>query len=414
MIALRPYQERSVDAARTAYADGAQGVALVLPTGAGKTVIAAHIARAALARGGRVVVMCHRAELMTQARFKLATAGIEPGAVRVESVQTMVRRLDALPSASLLILDECHHMGADLWAELPRAYAAARRLGLTATPQRGDGRCLVGFDSLVAPVSVRELTELGHLVPCDVVAAPPGSEMADPVAALEEHGKGRPAVVFAASVDHAEALARAIPSAAHVDGEMPAEMRAERLAAFADGALQTLVNVHVLTEGWDCPRAAVAVVARGCSAASTWLQMVGRVLRPHPGKARALVIDCRGAVYQHGLPGDERRWSLEGDAHSMPERLPALRQCPQCGGVARSAPECPACGWAFPPPEPPRAKRLEMRRVDTVAPESERRAYYRAMLARCAARGHNPGAAAHLFRARYGHWPQRGWAQKHE
>jgi len=413
MLRLRGYQQRAVEQARDAFRSGARGVALVLPTGSGKTVIASHIAAAHLSRGGRVVVLCHRRELIQQTEAKLRAYGLSPGPlynVAVESVQTAVRR--APSPASLVILDECHHFGegAATWSELPRAYAAAHRLGLTATPQRGDGSPLVGFDRLVAPVSPRELTELGHLVPCDVIAPSKGGDLADPVAALEEYAPGRPAVIFCASVRHAGEVARQIgPDAASVDGDMPEAERDSVLQRFQRGELRVLTNCYVLTEGWDAPRAEVCVVGRGCGAAATWLQMVGRVLRPEPGKARALVIDCKGSVYQHGLPTDDREWSLTGKAHALRARLPSLRQCPECGGVARSAPTCPRCGYAFPPPKLPQARRMPMVTVDTVTPDTVKRGHLRGLLGHARRKGYQPGWAAYQFKARWGFWPPREW-----
>lgn len=410
---LRPYQVRAVDQAREAFRSGARGVVLVLPTGSGKTVIAAAIARTHLTRGGRVVVYVHRDELRQQTAAKLRSVGLEPGSlsgVTVESVQTMVRRTP--PAASLVIFDEVHHFGAgaNLWTSLPRAHQDAYRIGLTATPQRGDGTALVGFDRLVAPVGPRELTELGHLVPCQVIAPARGTELADPVAALGEHAPGRPAVVFCSSVRHAEELARQLgPEAACIDGDMPLAQRAATLQRFQRGELRVLTNCYVLTEGWDAPRAEVCVVARGCGTAGTWLQMVGRVLRPHPGKARSLVIDCSGSVYRHGLPTDDRVWSLDGRPHRLSAKLPALRQCPQCGGVARSAPTCPRCGYAFPPPKLPQAKRLEMSVVDSVTPDATKRGHLRGLLGHARRKGYQPGWAAYQFKARWGYWPPREW-----
>ncbi len=416
----RPYQLDAIARCREAYRSGARGVALVLPTGAGKTVVMVHVARLHLAAAptNTIVGYCHRRELADQWSRKLYEAGLEVGPshrVRILGVQKAVLS-ECVEPATLVMLDELHHfgLGAEKWAALPRSYADAYRLGATATPQRGDGSAIVGFDRLVVGITPAELTALGHLVPCDVLAPAVGLTMADPVAALQEYAPGRPTVVFCASVRHAQDVARQLCAlgvrAVCVEGGMRARERDDAIAAYRDGRIDCLTNVFVLTEGFDATRAEVCVIARGCTAAGTWLQMIGRVLRPHSGKRRALVIDCRGSVYQHGLPTDERVWSLEGRAHALPKRLPALRQCPRCGGVARTSPVCPRCGYAFPPPEPPRVAHRELKVADPMAlraSREEKRGYLARMRAEAREKNWKPKAAEMRFKARFGHWPDR-------
>lgn len=403
---LRPYQQRAIEQTRQAFAAGARGVCLTLPTGAGKTVVASHVARMHMARGGQVGVLCHRRELIRQTRAKLDAIGLTDA--WVDSVQTMVRR-EPRP-ASLVIFDECHHFAADLWSALPRAYDQSHRLGLTATPQRGDGKALVGFDALVVGATVRELTELGHLVPCRVFAPAEGTTtLSDPVEAVRSFSRGqRPTVVFCANVEHARQVAAELTGEC-IEGRLPKGQRDRVLLDFERGPLSVLTNVHVLTEGWDAPRAEICVIARGASSASTYLQMVGRVLRPHPGKSEALVIDCKGSVRQHGLPADDREWSLDGEAHRLSEKLDPIRQCRGCGGVSRPSKICPFCGLEFPPPKVPESKALPLREVDSTTPERVKRGFLEAMLKKAKDRGYAPGWAAHLFRSRWGHWPDRKW-----
>lgn len=406
MTHLRHYQVRAIAETRQAYQQGARGVVLVLPTGAGKTVILAEVVRLHLASHpeGEAVVYVHREELVEQTRAKLAAVG---ASARVEMIQTAIRR-EVRPS-TLAVIDECHHMGqgAEQWSGLARDLRC-HVLGLTATPQRGDGTALVGFDRLVVGATTRELTELGYLCPCEVIAPDRGGVLADPVEAYQEYGSGRPAVVYCQTVEHAQEVADRLGGAC-VDGDMPAAARASAISSFQRGEVSVLANVYVLTEGWDAPRAEVCVVGRGASAACTWLQMIGRVLRPSPGKRKALVIDCKGSVYQHGLPTDDRTWTLDGTGHVLSKADP-LRQCPQCGGVSRPAPDCPWCGYRFPPPRLPLARRIEMGQVSQVAPEEQRRAYYDQLRAQARARGYSAGWAMYRFKARWGHWPPRGWA----
>jgi DNA repair protein RadD len=366
MTALRPYQERAIADLRATYAAGRRAPCLVLPTGAGKTVVASTIIRSAVARGQRCLFLAHRRELIDQSVAKLEACGVtnvrmiraqhdvgDPTApVTVASVPTLTNWMDRLPLADLVLFDECHHTKAETWKRLADAYARARLLGLTATPQRGDGAPLGDiFDSLVVGATVRELMALEHLVGCRVWAPPmtlDTAEMAlDVVGAYQKHASGKRAVVFCASVEHATTvageLAAAGIAAGMVHGTGSAQARTETLARFRAGELRVITNVHVLTEGWDDPGVEVCILARKPVHVGTFLQMAGRVLRPAPGKTGALLIDLCGSVHDHGTPDMDREFSLDGKAISGVKRDP-IRQCPHCGSVFLSTSECPTCG----------------------------------------------------------------------
>jgi superfamily II DNA or RNA helicase len=291
--------------------------------------------------------------------------------VVIASVQTVAapRWAERLPPADLVIIDECHHAAAPTWAALAARYADARLLGLTATPQRGDGAPLGDvFDDLVVGASIRELTEAGHLVPCRVYV-PAGGEVSgrrlacSPLEAYRRHAGGQRAVVFCGTVEHASEVAErfradGVPTGT-VTGSTPDDVRARTLAEFRVGELRVLTNVHVLTEGWDDPGCAVAILARSCDAASTYLQAVGRVLRPAPGKDHAVLVDLAGVVEKHGLPDADRIYALTGRAISSGGQ--SLRQCAVCGAVFTSA-TCPeGCVSAVPP------RVIVEQRLDTVA-----------------------------------------------
>jgi DNA repair protein RadD len=427
-VRLRDYQLRAIESARQCFREGKRSVLMVSPTGSGKTVIGAEIARLHYGKAGQVVALAHRIELVKQTVAKLQLAGIEDvGAIAADggfnerakvvvcSVQTLLARPDARPQASLLMPDEAHHYVAHEWHRLLEAYRGVPVVGLTATPQRSDGTGLGEmFDALVEVATIPELVAAGHLVPIDVIGPPSrlaGAELADPAAAMAKHARGRKAVVFASSAAHGRALAESL-AADYIDGDTSAAERAETLAAFAASEAGVLVNVFVLTEGWDCPSVEVCVLARGCSSTGAFLQMVGRVGRPSPGKTRALLIDCKGAVHQHGLPGDARVYSLHGRPIATDKGLPALRQCPRCGAVFRASPSCERCGYVFPPPSLPAAVRAELNQIDNVTPEASKRAFFRQQLQRARAANKKPGWAMHRFRWRFGYWPPQAWIRE--
>jgi DNA repair protein RadD len=369
--ALRAYQERAISDLRAKYTAGKRAPVLVLPTGAGKTVVASEIIRASVARGNRVLFLVHRAELLSQSVAKLESAGItdlriiqagndlgSPTApVAVASIPTLTRWTERQPEAQLVIVDEAHHVVAKSWKKLADHYSSSLLLGLTATPQRADGKPLGDiFDSLVVGATVRELTDLGHLVPCRVFAPPLTLDRAElalsPADAYTKHAAGQRAVVFCVSVDHAQQVAAQMNAAGittgAVWGDMPGDSRAETLRRLEHGLLQAITTVHVLTEGWDSPRVVVCILARKPKHVGLFLQMVGRVLRPALGKAHATLIDLCGSVHDHGPPDMDREYTLTGKGISKPDR-DAIRQCPACGGVFLAGPaQCPVCGLTLP------------------------------------------------------------------
>ena len=367
---LRPYQTRAIDSLRSAYASGKRAPCLVLPTGGGKTVVAAEIVRSSVARGNRVLFLAHRTELLDQTVRKLALAGVhdvrmiraandsgpKSSPVTVASIPTLTR-WDVMPPADLVVFDECHHVVAGTWAKIASAYTSAAILGMTATPQRSDGKPLGDiFDSLVVASTVKELTDLGHLVPCRVYAPIEKLDQAQvvisPAQAYLQRAERQRAVVFCSTVEHAQAAAAEMNAAGIragvVNGSGSAQARATTLARLADGDLDAVCNVHVLTEGWDLPAVAVCILARKPVHAGTFLQMAGRVLRPAQGKSYATLVDLCGSVHDHGPPDLEREYTLDGNGITEAPR-DAIRQCVSCGGVFVAGPShCPMCGYEAP------------------------------------------------------------------
>lgn len=419
-MGLRDYQLEAFSAATREFRAGKRRIVLVAPTGAGKTVIGCEFVRRIAERGGRVLWLTHRRELIRQAGERLVREGLtdlhvcaasgmvgHPSApITVASVSTIYSRKLA-PRADVVVWDECHHTVARTYKAIADEYPNAVHLGLTATPERSDKRPLGDvFDAMVVVASYKRLIEAGHLCPIEVVAPPArveGGLAEDPAAALARIAPGRPAVVFCSSVPAAKELALRIPRAACVDGL--SKTRDADLAAFARGDLDVLTNVHVLTEGWDSPRAEVCMLARGCGADGTFLQMVGRVMRPFEGKARALLIDLAGVVWEHGLPDDPREYSLHGRAISSVAALPALRLCPMCGRTARSTPVCARCGYEWPPPEPPKIVPSSLAAVHSIASRAERNAAFDELVQEARTKGYRPGWVGMRFKERFGFWP---------
>lgn len=419
---LRDYQVAAMNACHDAYAAGARSVLLVMATGAGKTATAAEIMAQTAAGGHRTAFCVHRSEVVLDTAARLRRAGLrtgvymagheaDPGApVLVCSVQTIDARTMP-PGVQLLVLDEAHHAPAQTYVSLRAQCPDAWVLGLTATPARADGAALGdAFDVLVQGPTPAELTALGHLAPCDAIVAPAsvreGLAM-DEAAAVAMYCGEQQTLVFVGTVPRAKELAGRTPDAAALYGGMPASERARILAAFRVGAIRTIYNVFILTEGTDLPMASRVVLGRNCGHVGMYLQIVGRVLRTdpaHPGK-RALIVDLADNVRTHGMPTDPREFSLEGDA--IRAKVASPRLCQPCGAVRRLADAaCWRCETPYPAPAPPkvRAESLVAFDGDTSYSATKQDTYDRLAM-RAAAKGYKPGWVGHQFRVRYGHWP---------
>ena len=181
----RKYQTEAIQNCRNSFGQGTKAALLVMPTGAGKTVVFSQITQSALDKNNNVLILVHRRELIKQASEKLAAINVDHGIIaakfkpkdsptQIASVQTLVRRLDTTKfKPSLIIIDEAHHAVAGSWSKILNHYPDAIRLGVTATPCRLDGRGLKEFfDDLILGPTIPELVEQGYLSPHRVFAAP--------------------------------------------------------------------------------------------------------------------------------------------------------------------------------------------------------------------------------------------------
>lgn len=349
---LRSYQVEALDAIAGCFAaEVSPRTLLVLPTGTGKTVVFAELARREVAAGGTVLVLAHRTELLEQAARKLADAGvrcaIEQGDRRadpcivpvvVASVQTLRgARLEryATNAFTLIVVDEAHHAAAKSYRTLLEHFPAAKILGVTATPDRGDGRALGRMFTTVAyTYELRRAIADGHLAPLrakritveDMDLSAVKSHHGDfdqrelsallsdernlhsVVAPLLEQTGARRTLVFGVDVAHARALADVInrhrPGAAlAVDGTASREARSAALSLFSRGVVQYLVNCALFTEGFDEPSIACVALARPTQSRALYVQMIGRGTRKSPGKTDCLILDFVGNSGRHRIVG---------------------------------------------------------------------------------------------------------------
>jgi DNA repair protein RadD len=385
---LRPYQQAAVDGVRDSFRAGRRRPLLVAPTGSGKTVIFSYITASAAAKGNRTLVLVHRAELLEQCHRALDSMDVPHGLIasgltpdrshltQIASVQTLVRRFDRVLAPDLIVIDEAHHATAGAWASVLAQYPNARVLGVTATPQRLDGKGLGQvFDDLIRGPEVTKLIDEGylckpvyyapktvdltgvHMVAGDYNRAEVAERMdrptitGDAVIHYRKYAEGQPCIIFCTGIKHAEHVAQAFNASGYrfkiIDGTLAKEERARRVLDLSSGALQGLVSVDIVSEGFDLPCVSTAILLRPTASLSLHLQQIGRVLRPSPGKQRAVILDHVGNCRRHGLAEEVRDWSLDGirkrGKRGPQDDVADTRQCPECFAVHTPSPQCPQC-----------------------------------------------------------------------
>lgn len=388
-LPLRPYQDEAIEAIREAFRGGARSVVLQAPTGSGKTVLTAHMIRGAAERGLRSWFLVHRKELLEQTSGALTDLDVPhgriiagtrytPEEVHVASVQTLVRRLDKLPTPDMVVVDECHHATANTYRKILGQCPEAWIIGLTATPARTDGTGLGDiFEALVQGPELRALIDQGYLSDYRIVAPPSPIDMGgvhtrggdfkteeteevvdratitgDAIAHYREYVAPRSCLVYCVSRRHARHVAGAYQqegiNAQYVAGDTPKEERDAAIKGFRNGIPPVIVSVDLFGEGLDVPGLGAVQLLRPTQSLGLHLQQIGRSLRKEEGKDRAVVLDHVGNTWRHGLPDDKREWTLEGRKRkkgAAEEAAIALRHCGECFAIfpARLL-VCPLCG----------------------------------------------------------------------
>jgi len=376
--ALRNYQETFVACIRDAFRQHKRVLA-VSPTGSGKTVCFAYITTNAAAKGNRVYVVAHRTEIVNQISTALDAMGVRHGRiqpnhsatddpVQVAMIQTLARRHARYAPPDFLIVDEAHHCAADSYDAVCNLWPDAKILGVTATPQRLDGKGLGRmFGAMVEGPTTSELIRTGWLARYTYLAPPPRADLSrvgtrmgdykiDELAeamdkavitgdAIEHYKKylfPRSAIVFCVRVDHAEHVAAQFLAAgvraASVDGTMDRATRRDRIEGLADGRYQILTSCALISEGLDIPDVGGVILLRPTKSVAMFLQQIGRALRPKPSGENAIILDHVGNIIHHGLPDAQRPWTLD-DRKKKPAADP-VTQCEVCFRVFPTYP-----GW---------------------------------------------------------------------
>lgn len=312
--------------------------------------------------------------------------------VVVASIQTIVRRKDKIDwlQPSQIVADEAHLSLSTTWREVISWWPDARLLGLTATPTRLDGQSFNRkegglYDVMVQGPSPAELMRWGNLATYELYAPPlefkkgvkqkiKGGDFdaktlaeefdtpviyGDVVDHYRRYSHGKPAIGFCPTVAVSEKFAQAFRDAGYraiaLDGCTDDAIRRRSLKQLATGEMDVIMSVSILVEGTDVPYATTALWLRRTQSLSMYLQGTGRVLRPHPDKECAIILDFVGVTKLHGYPDDDREWSLSGKVkrtrRESDEEDVGIQTCPKCRALHPPAPACPKCGHEYSPTE---------------------------------------------------------------
>ena len=457
----RPYQLLAVQNLRSSLA-GLSRVMLYSPTGSGKTEIAMMLVKGAMAKGKRIAFLCNRVHLIEQTSRRFTKSGIDHGIIQgantartyehvlVASIQTAARR--GMPEVDLIIIDEAHTVaGSKDYRTVMAAAKGKPVIGLSATPYaKGLGKHYdeIGgalFEQMIIAATIPELIADGYLVDCDVYApsepdmtgikqsrnafgdmdytdADVGRATDKPelVGDIVTHwlklARGTPTVCFAANIAHSKHIVdrflAAGVAAEHLDCYTDKAERQAILKRVETGVTMVVSNVGILAEGWDFPACRTLILARPTKSLIRYIQMAGRVLRPHASKVKALILDHSGTVSRLGFPTDEFPMELDDGvprdaAESREREQPLPKPCKSCSYV-KVTHKCPVCGFA-----PERKANVDVIDGDLVlatrkpkVQKMEKQAFYSQLVAVAESKGYQQGWISHKYRAFFGVWPR--------
>lgn len=378
---LRDYQDTFLNQLRLKLSK-TKNILSVLPCGAGKTVLFAYIANnhIKLNDNNEVWFIVHRRELIDQAKSTFEEFNIQSDRIKifmVQSLSNMIKKGLELKEPTMIIFDESQHCTSNTWLRIINSYPKAYKIGLTATPCRLDGTGLGNvFDEMLVGVSAKYLINNGYLAPYDYYAPKlsinaqdlkiKGSDYdstyttelfekskiyGDVVSNYIRLAKGRKSILYAPSIEFSNKICVEFQSyginAVHFDGNTPSKERDRIIKDFRDGKIDILSNVDLIGEGFNVPDCECCLLLRPTMSLGLYIQQSMRCMRFKENK-RAIIIDYVGNCFRHGLPDDDREWSLKGKMKCLNESADKdiiSRECNKCHRVYSGiAPICPYCG----------------------------------------------------------------------
>ena len=350
---LRPYQTDYTSHTNQFFQSvDNQWLLLVMPTGTGKTTVFSSLVQGWSAQEKKVLIVVHRVELVDQIVDRLATFGVTAGVlaskypvnldlpVQVGMIQALSNNLSWYPD--YIVIDECHHSVADSYTQLWGQFESSKILGVTATPVRMDGegfsdlyqlllnlypldyffnneylvRPIHFFCSTINPKFLKEVNGEYNITE-QAKFLIQNNSINNVVQTYQKYSPGKKGVVFAANVGHSKMLVERFNqmgiSAAHICGKIPKDERKEIVSKFRQGKYSILCNYDIVSEGFDVPDIDTVLLARRTKSLATYIQQVGRCLRPDKqnGKRNGFVLDCSGQWLEFGFAGLDYPWQLD-------------------------------------------------------------------------------------------------------
>ena len=408
MLELRSYQRAAIDGLYNYWSDKkGDNPIIVAPTGSGKSLIIAHLIKDAMSYPGtRVLILTHVKELLEQnaselvALYPEADVGFYSASLKKKVLRKPItfagiqsihkKAYQMVPAPDLVIVDEAHLIPKTdgtrynkFLSDLRVCNRGVKVVGLTATPYRLDSGWLhegdnAIFDGIAYDIPVADLMEQGFLAPVisksgvktidlsnvgkrggEYIESELARAASDPelvtetVAEIVRYGAERKAwLVFACGVNHAELLRAEFEThgieADVVTGADGMGARAEKIERFRRGGSKCLINVNVLTTGFNVPHVDLVAIVRATESTGLYIQIVGRGTRIAPGKENCLVLDYGDNVMRHGFI-DKIKPKIKGRTE---DGEAPVKKCPECLTVNHAAIRvCIECGHQFPPPQ---------------------------------------------------------------
>ena len=446
---LREHQSRAIAKLRESIGKGKRCPVLMASTGFGKTLIAIDMIKSALNKGNKVMFVVDRVTLIDQTSKEFDKHGIDHGIiqadhwrtndlpVQIASVQTLVRRRDK-PYANLVIVDEAHCMWQGM-NEIIKNWTGVKFIGLSATPfAKGMGKV---FDDLIQVETTQSLIDKGYLsdfiaygsveLNLDGIQVQAGDYnqkqlgqrvntkklVGDVVKTWLKKGENRKTVCFATNVAHSKSIVDELNAygvtAEHIDAKTKPEDRDAILMRHDSGETKIISNVGITTKGWDSPDTSCIILARPTKSLMLYLQMVGRVLRTHPDKQNAIILDHGRNIERLGFPTDPLPdYLCDGEKDTQQKKKKEEREreekapkpCPACNFLKTSF-KCPSCGHE--PMIKPEVESTdhELKVIERHSMESKQH-WYSMFMQHARQKGYNPGWVAHKYREKFGVWPK--------
>lgn len=446
---LRPDQERGIGMIVGALRDGHKAIMVQAPTGAGKSVCMTEIVRRSVAKGKRPLIVVPKIQLIDQFRDHLEKVGVEFGVmqsnhertdpfapVQLACMATLLRR--RVPAFDVCLIDEAHRVYKGM-AKIMHDLNNIPFIGWSATPfTKGLAKI---YTKLIKLSDINELISGGHLVDAEYYA-PYSMKLPETKGAgsdyrqedLDESAKdksltgniidhwfklasGKKTIVGATNIAHSKSIVEAFRNegvkAGHIDCYTDDEERRELIAGFKEGDLQVLSSVAVLSEGADFPNAECLIIARISRSLIFHRQLIGRVLRPHPGKAFATVIDHSSNVIRLGFATGQTPDQLddgkpkESNGVKKEKEEPLPKMCPACHYLKPpKVHECPKCHF-----KPERQTEIieeagQLKKIrEAPISHDEKKRWYNQLLYISRNRGYADGWAYHKYHEKFGVYP---------